>query len=737
MSRNSFDININLKGFPNAQKQINATKEGMDRMRLSTSGLRRSIGALRNNMLLYAFTVGAVTRVTNTLIASYREQIQAERLLENNLKNVAGVSIQASENLKGLASSLQQVTTFGDESIINAQSLAATFQLNEDTIARLTPRILDMSAAMGTDLRSSALLLGKAFIGETSRLKQIGLVVDEFGLASARAKGPIEEAAFLLKTFDDNFKGAAEAIRNTPLGELDGLNMALGDMTEQLGKTAIPLETFITKLKLGAVESLTTWAFFFTEWSKLSRGGIQDMFKMAEAWQKSIEKVKALTDPTKVSLDDFGEASVNNANQAAEAEAKRQEAIDKSIQALTKERRLLEAKREGLFGADLATVRSIELGRDLTEEEEELIKTIEKYNKAIQKKIDQDKSDAEQDEKRLRNIREINKATKQSGLNLAQAQALTKKALEDSTLSSDENYESELKRIEVIKRITSELGQNIDFENELFHVLGNVTGELQRNEQGNLIATQSLFGFDESLMKAIENIILEENQLIALNEALEENAKKRAETETDEEALKRRREINQEMIDMLNQTTSLWGENMKARKDAEISALKSTEEYRNATTEERQNMEKDALGKFKDEATAKFRIEQASSIASIAMSVAEAVAKSAVLLPATLGSPLKELHIALGIAQAAIVAGQKPPAFALGGDFVTQGPQSILVGDNPGGRERVQVTPLSSPNINGPQGGNVTINVSAPLVDETVLDTIIPAIENAQKMNLA
>ena len=35
-----------------------------------------------------------------------------------------------------------------------------------------------------------------------------------------------------------------------------------------------------------------------------------------------------------------------------------------------------------------------------------------------------------------------------------------------------------------------------------------------------------------------------------------------------------------------------------------------------------------------------------------------------------------------------------------------------MVGDNPGGQERVQVTPLSSPNTEGPQGGGQTINVS-------------------------
>jgi len=66
------------------------------------------------------------------------------------------------------------------------------------------------------------------------------------------------------------------------------------------------------------------------------------------------------------------------------------------------------------------------------------------------------------------------------------------------------------------------------------------------------------------------------------------------------------------------------------------------------------------------------------------------------------------------------IQNQKPPAFALGGDFETNGPQHILVGDNPGGRERVQVTPLSSPNINGPKqpmfsigGDTIVINGNA------------------------
>jgi len=69
-------------------------------------------------------------------------------------------------------------------------------------------------------------------------------------------------------------------------------------------------------------------------------------------------------------------------------------------------------------------------------------------------------------------------------------------------------------------------------------------------------------------------------------------------------------------------------------------------------------------------------------------------------------------------------------SFAQGGDFVTSGPQMMMVGDNPGGRERVQVTPLSSPNQNGPQQG-LTVNISSPLLDDSVVDSLIPKIEKA------
>ena len=87
--------------------------------------------------------------------------------------------------------------------------------------------------------------------------------------------------------------------------------------------------------------------------------------------------------------------------------------------------------------------------------------------------------------------------------------------------------------------------------------------------------------------------------------------------------------------------------------------------------------------------------------------------------------------VTMGLANVAQIEAQK---FARGGDFVTSGPQMIMVGDNPGGRERVQITPTSSPNLEGPRGGGVTINFSGPVTDrDFVRDVIVPEVKRAAR----
>ena len=69
------------------------------------------------------------------------------------------------------------------------------------------------------------------------------------------------------------------------------------------------------------------------------------------------------------------------------------------------------------------------------------------------------------------------------------------------------------------------------------------------------------------------------------------------------------------------------------------------------------------------------------------------------------------------------------PSFAGGGDFVTNGPQLIQVGDNPSGIERVQITP--DPVAGGAQGGLTIVlpnDASGVILGAMLRDQIIPGI---------
>ena len=125
---------------------------------------------------------------------------------------------------------------------------------------------------------------------------------------------------------------------------------------------------------------------------------------------------------------------------------------------------------------------------------------------------------------------------------------------------------------------------------------------------------------------------------------------------------------------------------------------------------------------------------ESAAIASALMS-GKAIA-SAYAVPASLASTASFGASAV-TGQAALVASiaatKAISSFAQGGDFVTNGAQLIMVGDNPGGKERVQVTPLSSPSARQSSGGGgVTVNISGGIVqDDYVRNELIPALNRA------
>jgi len=199
----------------------------------------------------------------------------------------------------------------------------------------------------------------------------------------------------------------------------------------------------------------------------------------------------------------------------------------------------------------------------------------------------------------------------------------------------------------------------------------------------------------------------------------------------------------------MNQIISLQEQNLNARINNELKALKKTDKFRNASIEERQTMEDDIRAKFASDQKRIFKLQQAMQISQVIQQTATDIsslmtaALEASLFDASAIPRAKAISVAMGAmsaAQIGIIAGQQAPAFARGGSFTTKGEQFIKVGDNSGGRERVDITPLSSPDFGDAGGGSsINVNIMGNVIgtQEFVRDNLLPEIENTIKRNLA
>lgn len=177
-------------------------------------------------------------------VSAFMESEDAAVQLNAVLKSTGGVAGVTAEQANNLASSLQKVTKFSDETILGGENLLLTFtKISKDIFPEATEVMLDMSQALGQDVKSSAIQLGKALqdpiLGVTA-LRRVGVNFSEAqqdvikNLVETGRAG--EAQAMILKELQTEFGGSAKAAGQTFGGQLEILKNTFGDVMEVIGK---------------------------------------------------------------------------------------------------------------------------------------------------------------------------------------------------------------------------------------------------------------------------------------------------------------------------------------------------------------------------------------------------------------------------------------------------------------------------------------------------------------------
>ena len=237
-----------LKKLSSSQARNNKlTLFGVKNQRL----LGNTFATVRSKLLLYSFAVGLTTKAFKELFEKSIEQEKAEKKLEVALG-------RTSTALLNQASALQQVTTFGDESIIGVQALIASFTDDEEAIKKATKATLDLAAAKGMDLSSAADLVSKTLGSSTNSLSRYGIKVEG-------AVGSTRRLDSLTGNIAKLFGGQAKASAETLGGAIEQMSNAFGDANEAVGQAFAPTIKTLAEFFKGTAESAKEFFLTFSE----------------------------------------------------------------------------------------------------------------------------------------------------------------------------------------------------------------------------------------------------------------------------------------------------------------------------------------------------------------------------------------------------------------------------------------------------------------------------------------
>ena len=247
------DFISNTSGLSSGMKQAGAGAQGFGS---KLKGLARA-GVVAGG-------AAGLAALTGTLKVGIDELTQSAKVAAQTaavIKSTGGAAGVTAKQVANLAGSMMRKTGIDDETIQSGENLLLTFTKvqnkagkGNDIFTKATHVMADMSVALGQDMKSSAIQLGKALndpvkgvtalqrVGVSftaAQKKQIKAMVDSGNTMGAQK--------LILGELNKEFGGSAEAAGKTLPGQINILKESFSNLAGELVATLVPALTAVTK----------------------------------------------------------------------------------------------------------------------------------------------------------------------------------------------------------------------------------------------------------------------------------------------------------------------------------------------------------------------------------------------------------------------------------------------------------------------------------------------------------
>lgn len=242
---------------------FNSAKGGLEGIQKKVDGMKPTF-----QKMAAAGTI-AFGAVSAGIVSCLGEAIEARKgfaQLDSVLASTKGVAGVTKEAALGLADSLSKITLFTDDAILSGENLLLTFtNVGKDVFPDATTAALDMSAAMGTDLNSAVMQIGKALndpiagLGALSRNGVTFSQTQEDMIKSMVKSGDTMGAQkIILAELNKEFgKSAENQAKADPFAMM---SKSVGELKEKIGTALLPSFEKLLIAITPIIEKVGAWA---------------------------------------------------------------------------------------------------------------------------------------------------------------------------------------------------------------------------------------------------------------------------------------------------------------------------------------------------------------------------------------------------------------------------------------------------------------------------------------------
>lgn len=266
------------------QKQIKAATSVINGWAKNANNKFKNVCGVAGKVGAAFLTLGGVISVANIkswatdAMEGFNAAHEAETKLEAVLNNVpsiiakgAGAAAAAKDNLVALTDKLEENgVVAGDVSVAGLQQLA-TFQLTEESLAKLVPGMADLVAqqkglnATQSDAVSIGNLIGKAMTGQTGALSKAGIIMTEYQEKVMKTGNEEQRAAMMAEILQSNVGGVNAALAQTDAGKMQVAQNLLGRAQDEIGEKLVHLKANLSEVAAKYIPSLQKAAIRFID----------------------------------------------------------------------------------------------------------------------------------------------------------------------------------------------------------------------------------------------------------------------------------------------------------------------------------------------------------------------------------------------------------------------------------------------------------------------------------------